>query len=89
MTATTIRALVAAGATALAIGALSIPSLLQGFITAISSFLLLVLVLCVWIWLFHVANWSAQKQRFFTWLVALGTGVFIILFPWGFALLFQ
>ncbi len=70
----TSRALIAAGVVALTIGALSIPNILQGFITAVSSFFLLVLVLFISMWLFGVAGWAPRKQRIFTWLIAVCVG---------------
>ena len=74
---------------ALTIGALSIPNLLQSFITTVSSFFLLVLVLFISMWLFRVAGWTPRKQRFFTWLIAVSVGAFIVLFPFGFMLLLR
>src|SRR5882672_3332496 len=40
-------------------------------------------------WLFRVASWTLAKQRTFIWLVAIGLGVFIVLFPFGFMLLLR
>ena len=81
------RALIAAAVVAATIGALSTPDFIQIIITAISSFFLIVGVLLICLWIFRAASWSQARQRVFTWLVAMGTGVFIVLFPFGFRLL--
>ena len=81
------RALIAAAVVAVAIGVISIPDVIQVLITAISSFFLLVGVLFICLWIFRVASWSLARQRIFTRLVAISTGVFIVFFPFGFRIL--
>jgi hypothetical protein len=77
------RALLAAAVVAVLIGILSTPDFNQIIITAISSFILIVGVLFICLWIFRVANWSLAKQRVFICLVAIGMGVFIVFFPYG------
>ena len=89
MNSTTSRGLVAAGAVAVGVGALSFPNILQVVITAISSFFLLVVVVLFSLWAFRVAKWPLRRQRIFTWIVAVGFGVFIVLVPFGLARLFS
>jgi type VI protein secretion system component VasF len=85
MTTTTNRGLAEAAVVSLGVGALSLPNLLQSLITAISSFFPLLLMVLLSLWGFRVARWSPQRQRIFTWAVALGFGAFMVLFPFGLA----
>jgi hypothetical protein len=77
--------MIAAGTVALIVGLLSFANPLQGLITAISSFFLLLLIVLGSIWAFRVARWPARRQHVFIWAVALGGGLIIVLFPFGLA----